>query len=555
MWCPYAKGGEYNPYWGDLHLLVNWLNNGNEIKSYTYPTGKQKSVVRNESYYYKMGLTYPERTTSDWSPRVLPMNSIFSVKGQAIFFEDEQKIHSFLLSAYTRGFKFIIDTFFGSGDASVSGSAAKDYRSGLINELPLVDFKNSFPCVKISLEQIKLNLIISTFYETSSYFNSVFTITPKYHLTLLDHFREFYTYYLSNRLSSLTVHYSYENIVHKFLGFEDESLKLIDNYVGPHPISYKIYDEKDIKLEVSRLWQQNEYEIIKECVEKLGARRQITKKSFLADRKLELISHLLQCNPQSIIDVIKENNIYNKQEFKNSIKGHLSYYFGGIWGRWNFDKNFNNDFKIEDLNPFNELPTRAPGRLTETDIYSFSYEKDSILVDEENNELDVIKNLRKAIEYLWKENTSLIEDEIIHYLEINSLRNYFQNSNNFFDDHLKAYSKSRRKAPIYWPLSTSSESYTLWIYYDRLNDQTIYKCLNNFIEPKINSIIKSLDIMNNKLNTLDKIFSRQEFDNLNSLLNELKEMKVTMQDIINLPYKPNLNDGVLIKCCSTLETF
>ena len=32
----------------------------------------------------------------------------------------------------------------------------------------------------------------------------------------------------------------------------------------------------------------------------------------------------------------------------------------------------------------------------------------------------------------------------------------------FFADHLKRYSKSRRQAPIYWPLSTAKGSYTLW---------------------------------------------------------------------------------------------
>ncbi len=37
----------------------------------------------------------------------------------------------------------------------------------------------------------------------------------------------------------------------------------------------------------------------------------------------------------------------------------------------------------------------------------------------------------------------------------------------FFPFHLQRYSKSRRKAPIYWPLSTTSSSYTLWLYYPR----------------------------------------------------------------------------------------
>lgn len=73
-----------------------------------------------------------------------------------------------------------------------------------------------------------------------------------------------------------------------------------------------------------------------------------------------------------------------------------------------------------------------------------------------------------------------------------TLREYFQKPNAFFADHLKRYSKSRRKSPIYWPLSTPSNSYTLWIYYHRLTDQTLYTCATDFVEPKIVDVEKDL---------------------------------------------------------------
>src|SRR5690606_7529213 len=58
----------------------------------------------------------------------------------------------------------------------------------------------------------------------------------------------------------------------------------------------------------------------------------------------------------------------------------------------------------------------------------------------------------------------------------------------FFPLHLKQYSKSRRKAPIYWPISTSSGSYTLWLYYPSLTDQTLFIAVNDFIEPKLKQV-------------------------------------------------------------------
>ena len=58
----------------------------------------------------------------------------------------------------------------------------------------------------------------------------------------------------------------------------------------------------------------------------------------------------------------------------------------------------------------------------------------------------------------------------------------------FFPFHLQRYSKSRRKAPIYWPLSTASGSYTLWLYYPSLTSQTLYTAVNDFIDPKLKQV-------------------------------------------------------------------
>ncbi|MDI6720699.1 MAG: hypothetical protein QMD46_13935, partial [Methanomicrobiales archaeon] len=62
-WVPFAKGGEYSPYYADIHLVVNWGNDGEEIKSYINPeTGKQYSRPQNTDYYFRPGLTWSLRT-------------------------------------------------------------------------------------------------------------------------------------------------------------------------------------------------------------------------------------------------------------------------------------------------------------------------------------------------------------------------------------------------------------------------------------------------------------------------------------------------------------
>ena len=42
-WIPYAKGGAYSPYFGDVHLIVQWGRDGAEIKSTVDENGRQAS--------------------------------------------------------------------------------------------------------------------------------------------------------------------------------------------------------------------------------------------------------------------------------------------------------------------------------------------------------------------------------------------------------------------------------------------------------------------------------------------------------------------------------
>ena len=66
------------------------------------------------------------------------------------------------------------------------------------------------------------------------------------------------------------------------------------------------------------------------------------------------------------------------------------------------------------------------------------------------------------------------------------MRDYFRkpSKGGFWDDHLSRYSKSRRKAPIYWLLQSSKKNYGLWVYYHRLDKDLFFKAVVNYVEPK-----------------------------------------------------------------------
>ena len=139
-WIPFAKGGEYEPYYDDIHLVIDWARDGAALKDYLVRIKGQAHWSRriaSAEYYGRPGVTYPERTTSDFSPRPLPEGSIFSATGQAVFLRNHIEILAYIGMAYTRIFKQLVELFVGAGDASESGSAARDYTSGILNVIPM----------------------------------------------------------------------------------------------------------------------------------------------------------------------------------------------------------------------------------------------------------------------------------------------------------------------------------------------------------------------------------------------------------------------------------
>ena len=54
-----------------------------------------------------------------------------------------------------------------------------------------------------------------------------------------------------------------------------------------------------------------------------------------------------------------------------------------------------------------------------------------------------------------------------------------------FPLHIKMYSKSRRKAPVYWQLATPSASYSVWLYIHAFTKDTLFRVQNDYVAPKL----------------------------------------------------------------------
>ncbi|MFW5776605.1 MAG: hypothetical protein ACOCZB_04880 [Spirochaetota bacterium] len=133
------------------------------------------------------------------------------------------------------------------------------------------------------------------------------------------------------------------------------------------------------------------------------------------------------------------------------------------------------------------------------------------------------------------------------------MRKYVRNPNGFFADHRTRYHCGRKGAanvPIYWPLSTARGGYTIWLYYPRLDETTLFTAYQLARE--------KYDLLEKELVELQGIphgdrtkQQQKRFDELVRDVAEVNEFSEEILRITRLPYKPDHDDGVPI-CAAPL---
>ncbi|BED94381.1 BREX-1 system adenine-specific DNA-methyltransferase PglX [Escherichia fergusonii] len=83
-WYPYNKGGEFRKWYGNRDYLINWENNGEEIKSRSLWV-KKKPTIRNQQYYFKPGMTWTTVSSGGFSARYCPEGALFDNGGCTLF--------------------------------------------------------------------------------------------------------------------------------------------------------------------------------------------------------------------------------------------------------------------------------------------------------------------------------------------------------------------------------------------------------------------------------------------------------------------------------------
>jgi hypothetical protein len=492
-WFPLVKGGAYSLYRGDIHLVVNWRYDGDEIRNlFDLSSTRSLSRPQNTNFYFSSGVVWSRRSQRGLSFRTFPKGSIFSDKGPTIFTSSNDPLELLTILAITNSTVFFqlvkLQMAFGS------------YEVGVIQRTPLPTFTSEF-----------INILSRSARQAWSLKGNIYTVTQTSHAFILPALLQFKGKNLAERAQAWANHVA--EIETKLTQIQAEIDALVFDLYG--------IDERD-RLTIGNAPVNSE-----------------ENESDDDDEDNDAISDPLSLTQEMI-----------------------AYALGVAIGR--FDVRLATGERPHPPEP-EPLPICSPGMLvgesglppTTADELPIGYPIqipfNGIIVDDEGHPNDIINRVRDVLKVIWGDRDGDIEQEACEILKVSSLRDYFRKPALFFNTHLSRYSKSRRQAPIYLPLSTRSGSYTIWLYYHRLTDQTLYTCINDYIEPKL---LRTRDLTSQLRNQTDRTSSEtKQLETLQDLEAELTELRDELLRVAQLPFKPNLNDGVQITVAPLWQLF
>ena len=162
-WFPILKGGEYRKWYGNHYYVVNWKNDGEEIKmvsneKYPYLKGNLDFVLGGQKQFFREGITWSSISSGSAGFRYYPTGFLFTNKGQAMLCNDSKEREYYLAFLNTKTVKFLLEML----------SPTIGFEMGYISKLPAFMDKKSFSTVShLAKENIKFSKSDWDSFETS----------------------------------------------------------------------------------------------------------------------------------------------------------------------------------------------------------------------------------------------------------------------------------------------------------------------------------------------------------------------------------------------------
>ena len=486
-WFPFNKGGGFRKWYGNNEYIVNWEDDGKEVKEYASSLYKSYTrTIKSIGYYFKSGATWNAITSSSaLSLRYFEEGFLFSNAGMAMFEESNSKFDSIMACCYlnSKVSNKILELI----------SPTLNYNQGDIAQIPIVmneNYNNDIRKIGDQCIRISKN-------DWDNFENSWgFKIHP---LLKLSNKKEI--------LSLVDIFTLWENNCKKYfeqLKYNEEELNriFIDIYGLQDELTPEV-EEKDI------------------TIRKADRERDI--KSF--------ISYALGCM-FGRYSIDSEGLIYAGGDFND---------------KWNFESSKVRKIeKDEDGNIISDswIDSRfMPDKDNIIPITEDDYFEDDMV----SRFIDFIRTVygNDTLE----ENLDFIADSIGRKSSETSrqaIRRYF--IKDFYKDHLKVYQK---RPIYWMFESGKNDGFKCLVYMHRYNEQTVAKVRTDYLhtlqrkyEAEINRL--QLVVDSEEYTAKDRTASKKKIDRISKQIEECREYDQVVAHLANEKISIDLDDGVKV---------
>jgi len=538
-WVPFAKGGEYSPYWSDIHLLLDWERDGERVRG--YPGARPQ----NTQYFFRPGLTWPPRTNSAFGPRAMPAGGAFGHKGPAVIARgDAGEALAYLRSRLVQA---MLDASVAAGEETTSGGASRSYEVGMVQNLPwpLAD-----PIDELASRGRRL---IDSAAEPDRHDETARLFGDLAHggaTTITAIAEERQRVHEDRTLAMVTESYRAEQLLLDHLKIDEDGRRYLDEEQGAHPESYPRSPLEDVDVAARHLAEPMD-RVIDEIVSTSGGSRSIANLTYVGDRRLEVLAHAYRRHPSILVELRRERGILPPEEPARTAADLVSYLVGVAFGRWDA----RGPRPAGEFDPFAPVPLCPPAMLVgdggfpttaAPPGYPVALPPDGVLLDEPGHALDLVAAVEVAARVAVPNGEELLADAV-SVLGRRSLRDYVAKA--FFKEHLGRYSKSRRQAPVYWQLTVPSGQWSAWLYAPRFSREMLYAVVT-LADHRLALAGERIEALQRD-DTTSARQRQKAVDAERTLAAELQELRDDVARLAGLGWQPDLDDGYVL-CAAPL---
>ena len=549
-WYFYVKGGEYRKWYGNISLVVNWENDGFEIRHH------KSSTIRNQSFFKKQAITWSLTGTKGFAARYVPENCMFDNNGSSVFPNDDSI--SYIISYMNTN---VVSEILKCLNPTIAFQVG-DIANIPISQVTLKDetYKHCISIAKNDWDS----------YETSWDFQENPLIAE----------------YQSGKWVKQTFLWDIYDVVRRSWTKKCEEMhqfEMANNRI--------FIDAYGLQNELSSDVPWNEITLT--CNPWYRYSKSLNSSDISCDGELSVINgvnSLFECHSNGVVTsepylALSGNFPYNKDLerclLEDTIKEFISYAVGCMMGRYSPEKpglilaNQSNG-QEEDLiiyettvtgsNIFSQDPSMVSFSAKNGQQLMSSYtsffpvigdnkhliiDRDGVLpiLDEEWFFDDIVTQFKAFVALTFGEENLSANMDFIESVLGKDIRKYFVKD--FYKEHIQRY----KKRPIYWLFSSPKGSFNALIYLHRYTPDTVSIVLNEYLRElmtKISTRIKHLIEENNRtdISNADKTRNLKQIDKYTAQLAELEDYE---RDVIfplaQQKIAIDLDDGVKVNYC------